>query len=272
MLNEIHSVLQRLIYDFGRINPDDVDVRFDTPIPEWVNSLTRPTIDFFMFDVQENTDMRDTNLQVVRQNGKAERRMPPRRIDLYYMVAAFTSEAVDEHQLLWRLLTTLMKHDIFPQEVLPESLKSLDPTLTTRLAKGDDKPNLVDIWSAFGGPPHPALCYVITVPLDLNVAIDLPVVLTRTARYRRIGDSPSDDYVGIQIGGFVRDKDGNPLPQMLVTINDSGKGTTTNAAGRFVLREVPIGSVTLNVLENHNLQKRVEINVPSESYDIVLDR
>src|SRR5215471_11999682 len=104
MLNDIHRAVRQLLHSYGRIDPLDVDVKFDTPSDEWVSSLTRPTISIFLFDVQENTEKRESDMQLLRRNGKAERRMPPRRIDLCYMVSALTADVEDEHELLWHVL------------------------------------------------------------------------------------------------------------------------------------------------------------------------
>ena len=135
MLTDLHAALETLINKYSQVSPEEVDVRFEAPTKDWLASLTRPTINLFLFDVQENTEKRETNVQTVRSNGKAERRLPPRRFDLRYMVSALATEIADEHDLLWRMLATLMKYQQLPHEVLPESLRSLEPPLTTRMAR-----------------------------------------------------------------------------------------------------------------------------------------
>ena len=264
MLNDIHDALKQLLYVRGRIDPREVDVRFEAPDEEWVNSLTRPTISFFLFDIQENTEKRETSLQTVRGNGTAQKRMPPRRLDLYYMASVLTADAGDEHQLLWRVLATLMKHQQLQPDVLPDSLKSLEPAIVTRLENKSDKPNLVEIWNALGSQPRPALCYVVTAPLDLDVTLEAPLVLTRTVRYRT-------DRITIQIGGVVRDDRGQPLEDITIKRITGGESSTTNKAGQYILRGVPEGTVTLSVLKRGGSEKQVDVNVPSHSYDIVLD-
>src|SRR5579862_2632821 len=81
MLADLHTALTELLYQKGQIPVEDVDVRFDAPRRTWVSSLTRPTLDLFLFDVRENTDLRQANLQSNRGNGKATYRVPPRRFD-----------------------------------------------------------------------------------------------------------------------------------------------------------------------------------------------
>src|SRR5687767_13225386 len=116
MLPDIHLALQRLLFDQGRIPADEVDVRFDPPTQEWVDTLTRPTINLFLCDVQENTELRSASFETARGNGQGRRIVPPRRIDLLYVISAVTTEIDDEHRLLWRTLATLMRYPRFPAE------------------------------------------------------------------------------------------------------------------------------------------------------------
>jgi len=270
MLKDSHLALGQLLYSRGMI-PPEVDIRYEAPTQQWVDSLIRPTISFFLFDVQENKEKRETNLQTFRGNGRAERRMPPRRIDLMYCVSVFATEISDEHALLWRVLATLMKYEQFPEDVLPDSLREIDPRLTTRIADGDMSNRLADLWSALGMPPHAALGYILTAPMDLDISIQAPLVLTRTARYENLGGDEIYD-TALQIGGVVRSKSGKPLDGFTVRRRDSAReGSTTNFEGYFRLGAVPRGRLRLDVLKDGKLRKQVEIDVPADSYEIVLD-
>ncbi len=101
------------------------------------------------------------------------------------MVSALTTEIEDEHELIWRVLLTLVRHPQFPAELLAEELRVLEPPLTTRVSQADESQRLSGVWTALSVPPHPALYYVVTVPVDMNLVIEAPLVLTRTARYTR---------------------------------------------------------------------------------------
>jgi hypothetical protein len=272
MLSAIHTAVQTLLRDRGLIDALDVDVSFEVPQDEWVRSLTRPTVDLFLFEVQENTEKRDSSPQTTVNGGRAERRMPPRRIDLYYMVSVLTADVEDEHELLWRVLATLMKYQQFPPEVLPDALRSIAPPMTARIASRDDARNLLDLWSALDTEPHPAICYVLTAPMDLALTIEAPLVLTRTARYRKMasGDQVSRD-VGVQIGGTVRDSIGHPVADVTISPAGTGQGSVTASDGRYILQGIPEGAVMLTVARNGQEQKRVQVRVPGDSYDIVLD-
>jgi uncharacterized protein DUF4255 len=272
VIDAIHHTIEALIYDKGRIDPNEVDISFDVPRDDWVRSLTRPTINLFLFDVVENADKRETNPYTTIGNGKAERRLPPRRIDLSYMVSVLTTDVEDEHQVLWRVLATLMRHQQFPQDVLADVLRSVTPPITTRLAGKDDPRAFSDLWTALGTRPRPALAYVLTAPLELAIAIQAPLVLTRTARYRRLAADDASREIGIHIGGVIRDSSGHPLSDVLVHREDSSDAAVSDIDGRFVLHGVREGEMTVTVGRVGGQQRRVSLHVPGESYDIVLDR
>lgn len=269
MVNVGHEAITRLLYEHGNI-PADVDVRYEAPTRDWVESLTRPTIDLFLFDIRENREKRETNMRPVRGASKVEWRMPARRMDLFHCVSVFATEVSDEHELLWRTLATLMKYqEALPEDVLPDELRRLEPQLTARFGEEGDTSRLSDIWSSLGTAPHPALCYIVTMPLDLDVSIESPLVLTRTAKYKLESDYHRR---AVQIGGVVRAKSGQPIAGVTVRAANSAKGGfTTDRSGEFRLRGLTEGIVALDVLAENKLKKQVEVRVPADNYEIVLD-
>ena len=121
-----------------------------------------------------------------------------------------------------------------------------------------------------GQPPHPALNYVVTVPLDLDIAFTEPLVLTRTTRYSRTLRDGDDD-VRTHIGGVVRGGQGRPLRGVRVTIEGRATdGSVTDEDGRFALPGVPTGEVTLLVSGPDGAQTTATMHVPADCYDIDL--
>lgn len=284
MLADLRTTLQNLLHQRGRISEDEVDVRFEMPTRQWVESLTKPTINMYLFDVQENTELRTTTVQQTRSARMAEFRMPPRRFDLRFMVSMLTTIVEDEHLLLWRTLQTLMKYAQLPDDLLSDTLREARPAVIGQVSKTDDGPNLLDVWSALELPPRPSLLYVVTVPLELDIAYEAPLVLTRTVRYAR--PSPEDEAAGRgidpersvvfatgapTIGGTLRNHDGTPVAHALVAVVGGVASSTTNEEGRFTLRQVALGPLTLQITRGDTPAKQVVVQVPSESYDITLD-
>jgi hypothetical protein len=270
MLPSLQASIKELIYERGRISPREVDVRFEAPTRAFVERLTRPTINLFLYDVTENAELRRNEFRTTRANGHVERRMAPRRIDLSHMVSVLTTEIEDEHLLLWRTLGTLLRYHEIPAELLPESIRELNVPVTTRTAQADDQDRSHDMWSALGIEPRATLTYVVTAPLDLDIVLQAPLILTRTARYSRLSAEGGME-TGHQIGGIVRGPDGEPLAGVSVAVDGSILSCTTGDDGQYVLRNVPDGSVTLRVSGADGASRAVEVEVPGGGYDIDVD-
>ncbi len=271
MLDTIPTSLQLLLTVLGNIPLNEVDISFDLPSKEWSTTLARPTINFFLYDIKENVDLRTSDLRGARANGRKEFRLPSRRFDLRYMVSVLASDPRDEHEILWRVMATLLKYPEYPAEILPEELRKLEPPITAGLSDQESGRDLLDLWDGLGMPPRPALVYIVTVPLDLEVVIQSPLVLTRTIRHQNLLNGASFGTASL-IGGIVRDKAGQPIQGVTVKLENSAlDGVTTNKEGQFRLPRVPDGAVMLQLLRDGVLQKRVEVSVPAESYDLLLE-
>lgn len=320
MIADLHSAIRHLLFSRGLIPADEVDVRFERPTKEWLDSLVRPTINLYLFDIEENTDLRQTNMPVMRSGSGATYRMPPRRFDLRYMVTAFTTVADDEYLLIYRTLATLLRYPTLPPSALAAAMAVIagrdgngaeqarftaladagerttvrdlrsavtsaelgsatcaamlalldDPPITARIATGDEGPRLLEVWNALEQAPHPSLLYVVTIPVDLDLAIDTPLVLTRMLRIRqRTQAGVAAEH--IRIGGVVRDRHGAPLEGVVVGIEGGAIETVTNNEGRYALSHVPVGKVTLRVTRPDGRVRIIPVETPSDTYDVSLD-
>src|SRR5262245_56063610 len=130
MLPELHGVLRELIYGRGQIDRDEVDIAFEAPTSQWLDGLVRPTLCLYLFELQENLDLRQAQLQTRHANGRAEFHAPPRRIDLHYMVTALTTETDDAFRLMWRALGVLVRTPELDAELFPDTLILEAPVLS----------------------------------------------------------------------------------------------------------------------------------------------
>jgi hypothetical protein len=270
VLPDIARAVEQLLYERGGISSREVDIRFEPPTTEWVESLTRPTIDFFLYDVRENAELRRMDLQTTQSNGRAKLSLPPRRIDLRYMISAITTDLDDEYRLLWRALATLMRFPHFPGELLPEEIRQVEPPIVTRVFEPDDGFRPLEMWNALGAYPRPVLLYLVTAPLDLEQAFDAPLVLTRTIRSGTVSPDAAPSLRHL-VGGVVRGRDGRPVAGANVTLEGRGiPGSVTDREGRFALRGVASGPVVVRVAPTDTEDTTVSIDVPAASYDITL--
>jgi Pvc16 N-terminal domain/Carboxypeptidase regulatory-like domain len=271
MLTELHELLRAVVLERGRIDATEVDITFEPPSKMWIDGLVRPTLDFALIDVQENLNLRNANPQTARTNGSAQIRMPPRRVDLRYLVTALTSDTDDSHRLLWRAMVTLMRTPELPAERLPEEIQQeIHAPLLVRIAQPDAGINVLDAWSAAGAEVRPSFCCVLTVPVELEIVFELPLVLGRAAQYID-KEAPGAPEVFLSIGGVVRDREGQLVADANVAVAGSGKVARTDAEGRYLLNNVRSGVVTLQVGRPDAPSQRKTIDVPSDSYDVRLD-
>jgi hypothetical protein len=197
MLTLIHNAIQRLLHERGGLDPQEIDVRFERPTRQWAESLTRPTVNVYLFDLVENTAHRSALPNINRGERQAEMRLPPRRIDLRYIVSAFSSAAEDEQALTWRSLATLLRHAVLPPELLAPEITALNLPLPVQLTHAESGPTPLELWSALDMPPRPALLFSVTAPLDLAVEFSAPLVLTRSLRLTQRNITPASTDVAV---------------------------------------------------------------------------
>jgi Pvc16 N-terminal domain/Carboxypeptidase regulatory-like domain len=275
MLDSVHNTLKQLIQTKGQIDPMDVEIEFNPPTKDWVNARTMPTLNFFLYDLEENTELRQSDYDLISsKNAKgmnsSVRRVPARRFDLHYMVSAISSVIEDEHLLLWRAMVILLKNPTIPEEFLPDSVKKLELPMKGRVSQPDDGPRPMDLWSALETPPRPALLYVLTVPVDLEIGFESPLILTRSARYRLLEQEDAAAEVAFHIGGVVKDRLGSPISGANVGLIGHDK-LRSDSLGRFVLTHVPAGEVKLEVSLEGKKSKTVTLEIPSDNYDVTLE-
>jgi Pvc16 N-terminal domain len=277
MIADIHETIKNLLFEHAGFSRSDVDIDFEIPNRTWIGTLTRPTINFFLYDLEEDTKNRGSldNAYFQQRNEKSNTaKSRPRRMNLKYQVMAISQDTRDQHELLWRVLAVLMKFSTIPDSLLPKSITELGMSVNSRVSQPDDGPRPNEFWNALEVPPRPSLLYVLTAPLDLDLITQDPLVLTRTLRVFDTQYPIPDEVRGLRrsIGGIAKR---NGIALSGVTIwqeNSAAAGSISDNNGRFVLESVPDGAVALRVVEQGGVPVRVVLQVPSDDYDIRLEQ
>jgi len=268
---DLDETIRQLLIKQVPLDLSEVDISFEAPDREWSGRLSRPTINCFLYDIRENVDLRATDFETMRNNGKGtttSKRFPA-RIDATYQVTIWARAPEDEHQLLWRVLVVLYRNAVLSDDVLQGSLKNqLFPTPAKVIQPNQARANPAELWQSIDNRIRPALTYTVTVPLDPDMVFTDGMVFTR--RMRIFGsdlDNPAAE--GIRISGRVysgKNKDAG-VPNATVTLKESGATMATDEEGRFAFRVLE-GKSHLSVRTAEGKEVSREIVVPSGEYDI----
>lgn len=283
MINDLDETIKAILTVGVPLDPSEVDVVFDAPSGEWSTSLSRPTINCYLYHVVENTELRIHDWKVTRQqsqNGSdsshpvGSRRKIPLRVDMCYMITTWASVIEDEHSLLWRSLAALARHGVLPEEHLKGSLAEQEYSMPVKVAQPEGVfKNPSDFWSGMDSHIKPTLSVIITVPLDLDRVTESPLVLTRRLFMRPpVWSQPAYELPLAQFGGWVRSGDGDdaqPVSGAEVVIVERGQRAQTDDEGKFKFNNVPRGNYTLQATHAGGEAQRT-IEVPGEEYDLVL--
>lgn len=271
MLADLDESLRGLLKrELGRHGFDGVDVVFDAPTKEWAAGLSSPTVDLFLYDLQESTEKRDPEWGEQRSNGEAIESRPPLRVDASYAVTAWTREVEDEHRLLSQVLAVLYAYPTLPDDALSGRLA--DGTqpfpLETEVAqrKGEDKS---DFWTSIGGQYKASIDYVVTVACPSGTTMTRgPEVRTQTIRLRDSAGGPRTIEELHRIGGVVRDAGGEPLENAWVVLADQGVWTASGAGGRFRFDRLRAGEYRVVARTADGREAEAELTVPGTKVDL----
>jgi len=169
MIHEVDEALRRLVREEA-LRGSDIDVVFDAPTKDWAARRNAPTVNLYLYDLRE--DLRRRQRGLINEYDPTgtrvvARHQPPRHIKLSYLLTAWTQRAEDEHRLLSSLLTTFLRYEAVPPNLLGGRLAelALPVPLTVALPPPEDR-SFADVWSALGGELKPSLDIVVSAPVD----------------------------------------------------------------------------------------------------------
>lgn len=272
MISDLDTTLKILLVKKVPLEPAEVNISFETPNREWTGSRSRPTVNLYLYDIRENHELRSYDWTVERnQDRTATRKKAPLRADLSYLITVWTKDIEDEHRLLGHILFTLMHYPILPEDIFQGSLKGLEYPIHTTTAQPDGLfKNPADFWTSLDNQLKPSLNYVVTLPIDLDIAITSPLVWTKTIEVREKEGEPIEELV--QIGGRVHKKGriDAGIAQAKVLAKEAGRTTETDASGNYVFNKLQRGKHTFQVSAGGKFTKELELEIPGDNYNIEL--
>src|ERR1700693_3973847 len=176
MIQDVDESLRALVKR-DALNGSKADVAFDAPTKEWSSRRNTPTVDLYLYDIREDLEQREVMWEDIRGDSRdprliTERRPPPRRFKLSYLVTAWTQRPEDEHRLLSALLGCFLRHPTMPADALSGTLvESRQPIMLNIALPPPQDRSISDVWSALGGELKPSLDLVVNAPFEVKVAI-----------------------------------------------------------------------------------------------------
>jgi hypothetical protein len=194
MLVDCDKTLEKLVKEVGNLG-GDIDVSFEMPNREWSSRLSRPTLNCFCFDLRENVRLRHVDREVTRSATHGRITLPPRRIDLTYLVTAWARKVEDEHRLLWRAFTVFKRTPMLARARAEGALRysNVDiPLVTADFSPPFERHNLVELWSVLDNQMRLGFLVTATVEFDVAQVEDAPLVLEAAFSFGQADDPQSE--------------------------------------------------------------------------------
>lgn len=166
MLEFIDESLEGFLRAMVPLSASDVDVSFEAPDRTWSAKLNRPTVNMFLWDIKRTTERARTGMEEYEQGGVRMRRLALPRVELRYLISAWTSDHADERALLGGLLQTVLGHSAIPMEYVAPALQTLSPLTLQLTRSGDVK---MDLFKTLEGQLKPALDVLIVTDIDTGL-------------------------------------------------------------------------------------------------------
>jgi len=196
VLNLVDLSLETFLRAEVPLSGDQIDISFDAPDDDWGARRTKPTVNLFLWDVRMNLRDRESGIDTwTDDSGRLRRGAPKPRVNLRYLVTAWTTEPRDEHQLLGAMLAAFYQHVDFPVEHLHKDIAKVRPVPQMAVALPDGVEN-ADFWTALGGRLKPGLDLIVTVTLDVVLAHEVgPPVFEYTFEVADKTGGAHDEFV-----------------------------------------------------------------------------
>jgi hypothetical protein len=272
MIADLDTGLRELlISQLRRHGFDDIDVVFETPSTEWASQLTRPTVNLFLCDLRKSMRPGPSSPEGGRAGNRSIERAPALRVDCIFAVTAWSKAVADEHRLMSQVLGVLYAFPVL-NGFLGERFDTASQRFEIAASVGEQRPEQrADFWRSVGGVYKPALDYVVTLSVESGIVSERgPDVRQVTMRTSMKENARAGVQELANIGGIVRDEDGEPVADAWVAVVDLGRIAMSGPDGRFTLRRVPTGTHEVRVRDGDGREATVKLDAPKQMLDVVL--
>jgi hypothetical protein len=269
MIADLDETIKQLLIKNGKVDHGEVDIKFDTPNREWSASLSKPTINLYLYDIRENHELRGTEWIIERNgNNTATKRKNARRINLSYLVTVWTNNIEDQHNLLWSVLSTLVRYPTIPQELLHGQLgKQQYPVIASAAQPDGLFNNPADFWAALDNEIKPSFSYVVILPMDPDLAFTSAITRTSSLAVKR-PDAEAEIITAIYGTVYAKGQPEKVMADAMIVAKEANMTARTNDQGRYSFTRIPAGQHSFQVTVPGGKPKVITVTVPDKNYDI----
>jgi hypothetical protein len=237
MIQDVDESLRALVKR-DALNGSKADIAFDAPNKEWSSRRNTPTVDLYLYDIREDLEQREVMWQDIRGDASnsrlvTERRPPPRRFKLSYLVTAWTQRPEDEHRLLSSLLACFLRHPTMPADTLSGVLADArQPILLNIALPPPQDRSISDVWSALGGELKASLDLVVNAPFEVKVAVPAGPPVLEEPRFTFAGPDGEAEAGATPAARGGRARRGVPAAEAAKPVGAAGPGGP-RASGRL---------------------------------------
>jgi hypothetical protein len=263
MFQDLDATLKAMLADPAA--PADLrnaEISFETPDKDF--KPAQATVNLFLYDVQENRELRNNAPIMDRVGNQYVSRQPPMRVDCTYLSTTWSTKTgglktEEEHRLLGLALLWLGRFPVIGNGYLQGSLKNppqLYP-LQAMVAQMKEDQSLGQFWNALGVSPRPAFSLVVTIAVQpFDQEDQYPVVQAFQLETTSLSDP--------LLMGRVLDKTLAPVAGATVKVAETGQTTTTDQHGRFTFSGLATGQHTLVVQVTNQPDTRATIDYEAD--------
>ena len=276
MIRDLDETLRAALHDPAQMTmfPElaAADIAFDRPTDPY--APLRTTLNLFLYELRENTELRINDPEVAIVNGKAVTRPAPMRLYCSYLVTAWPiggpEQPLQEHRLLTQALRVLSRYPTLPPSFLHGSLIGQAPPLPMVTLHPDSLKAMSEFWTSLGNRMRASLTVTVTISVPVFADVTDFVVTTHRTNYAPGAQAPEPL---LQVGGrVIDDATAQTIGGAMVDLVDTGQRVTSADDGTFDFAAVQPGTYTLRAAATGYAVKSQPLTVPGrpEDYQITL--
>jgi len=282
MIDDLSRTLQAILEDeLPILFHFPVQIVFDRPDDKF--NPAQATVDLFLYDIHENTELRSNEPRLERKDGKVIIYRPPLRVECSYLITVWPVSGQDlplqEHRLLSQTLYVLTKYPTIPERFLQGSLMGQKPPLAMIIAHAENFKNPAEFWTAIGNKMRPSITLTVTISLETFLPENAPIVMTQEIKLGQRTSpeeekiSPATQELYFHIGGLITDNTNSAISNATVILFELDIKATSDENGRYHMGPINSGTYTLHVQSDAKAQD-FKISIPASAgsdYDLKLE-